>query len=112
MRDTALIIAMKVCWEHNIFVVVKPIGNNRYKLAISRNGREKIGEQVYGDKATQKYKVVEISGKKYKEEVTVESVHKKIEELYLHLYETNFKGIQPKPIVQESVPVEFNYNYQ
>jgi len=99
MRDTPFIIASKVCWEHNIYVIVKPIGNHRYKLAISRNGREKLGEQIYGDKTVQKFKMIETSdGKKHRQEIMVESVHKKIEELYIDIYQKNFKGMMPQPI--------------
>jgi hypothetical protein len=112
MRDTPFIIATKVCWEHNFFVVVKPIGNHRCKLAISRNGKEKIGEQVYSDKTEKKVKIVEKAGKKYREEILVESYHKKIEALYLDLYKKNFAPMQPKPIIPEELEVEFNYNYQ
>jgi len=101
MRNTDLYIATKVCWEHDVFVVVKPFGNNKYKIAISRNGREKIGEQIYSDVPKSKVLIYEKGGKKYRQDITIPSVHQKIEELYLHLYITNFKGIQPAAIVSE-----------
>jgi hypothetical protein len=98
MRDSALYVATKVCWEHDIYVVVVPVYNKKYRLAISRNGREKLGEQIYGDKEVTKTIEVEKYNKVQKHEIIIPSVHKKIEQLYLHLYETNFKGMMPQPI--------------
>ena len=109
MRDTALYIATKVCWDHDVYVVVKPISQHKYKLAISRNGREKPGEQVYGDHPVTKPIFIERNGKKYRQEVFVPSVHQKIVELYLDLYQKNFKGMMPKPIEPEN---NYQFNTQ
>ncbi|MBN8565257.1 MAG: hypothetical protein J0M25_00795 [Flavobacteriales bacterium] len=89
---------LKVCWEHDVFVVVKPITRGRYKLAISRNKREKLGENVYEDKPVNKTLIFEKNGKKYRQDVTIPSVHQMIEKLYFDLYEKNFKGMEPQPV--------------
>lgn len=101
MVNTEFIKVLKVCWEHNVFVVVKPISRGKYKLAISRNGREKIGEKIYEDKPVHKTLIFEKNNKKYRQDVTIPSVHQMIESLYKDLYNKNFKGMEPKPIIQE-----------
>lgn len=98
MRITPLYIATKVCWEHDIYVVIKPVSNKKYRLAISRNGREKLGEQIYELQDVIKKVEVERFGRKQIQEVIIPGLYRKIEQLYLHLYETNFKGMMPQPI--------------
>ena len=107
MRNSALYIATKVCWEHNVFVIIKPVTKIKFKIAISRNGKEKLGEQVYGDKTVWKTVTTEVRGRTIKQAVEFPSVHKKVEMLYLDLYEKNFKGMQPAPL--QPMPAEQNY---
>jgi hypothetical protein len=104
MENKALVRAMKVCWEHKMFVVVKPITKDKFRLAISRNGKEKVGEKVYENKPVTKILFIEANGKKYRQEVVIPSVHQMIETLYMDLYEKNFKGMEPAPVI----PVDFD----
>lgn len=107
MRDTELYFAQHFCWDHNIFIVVKPVNNNlKYRLAISRNGREKLGTQIYGDKQTlELIETTDANGKKKKVTVRIPSVHEKIKELYLDIYRKSCH-VKPYPVKFEK-PAEF-----
>lgn len=99
MRDTELYFAMHFCWDHNIFIVVKPINNNlKYRLAISRNGKEKLGTQIYGDKPSlEMIEQADANGKKKKVTIRIPSVHEQIKALYLDIYRKSCH-IKPYPV--------------
>ena len=103
MRNTELYFAQTFCWEHNIFVVVKPINNlGKYRLAISRNGREKLGDEIYEGTAKLKWQVIETAqGIQKKIKVLVPPVHERIKELYIDIYNKNFniKPVKPAELI-------------
>lgn len=91
--DKLFIEAQRYCWFNNIYVVVKPQPKKGiYKIAISRSGKEKIGHQEY--EGTLSFTtVVEKKGDKIiKHKVPVPSVHTKIRELYLDIYQKSINN--------------------
>lgn len=94
MRNTEFYFATNYCWENGIFIVVKPVNNNgQYRLAISRNGKEKIGHQVYKDKSTIKMinNIVAYGTQKNTTE-RVPAVDEKIKELYIDIFRKNINN--------------------
>lgn len=91
MRNTELYFAQKYCWDHNIFVVVKLTSKSgKYRIAISRNGREKLGEEIYENHSHMR--LVELqspTGQKTKHKVVVPAVHDKIESIYIDIFRKN-----------------------
>jgi hypothetical protein len=95
MRNTELYFAQKFCWDHQIFVVVKTTPKlGRYKLAVSRAGREKIGEEVYESNGyIRTVEMISPTGLKTKHKIPVPPLHVKIAELYIDIYHKNTKHI-------------------
>lgn len=75
---------MKPCLDHNILIYPKPQSSNggRYKIVIERNGKPKVGSEIYKNELS--YKKVQKQGKTGFEEVKVEvpSIWDKIFQLY------------------------------
>lgn len=89
--DKLFIEAQKYCWFNEIYVLVKPLPKRGvYKIIISRNGKEKVGNQEYQDSLS--FKIIEEKkGEKIiKHKIPIPSVHTKIRELYLDLYQKSF----------------------
>jgi hypothetical protein len=62
----------------------------RYRLAISRNGREKVGEEIYEhDISFRTFETESPTGIKTKHKIAVPPYWKKMEEIYIDIYEKN-----------------------
>lgn len=94
MEAKELVAITNTCWKHGIYVIVKPINNQgNYKLAVLKNGRETIGEEVYRDKAYEKITLEKKeAGPPKRIKTQIPSVHEKIQELYLKIYNKNFSS--------------------
>lgn len=91
MRNTELYFAQNYCWDHNIVVVVKQTGKpGKYRIAISRNGREKLGEEIYENHSSVRLmEVTSPTGQKTKHRYTVPPLHEKIESIYIDIFRKN-----------------------
>lgn len=91
--DKLFIEAQKYCWFNEIYVLVKPLPKRGiYKIIISRSGKEKVGHQEYEDKLSFKTIEEKKGDKVLKHKVAVPSVHTKIRELYLDIYQKSFNN--------------------
>ncbi|UOX35288.1 hypothetical protein LXD69_07155 [Flavobacterium sediminilitoris] len=86
----------KWCLENKITIYPKPVTNNgsRCKIVINRNGKEKIGSEIYEVQKT--FKEVEIqtpSGMKKVKQV-IPPLYEKIEQLYKDTYFKNQNKIE------------------
>lgn len=87
---------MKVCFEKGITIYPKPAGQNKaYRIVINRSGREKVGHEIYKDKAYDKISVDKSSGHIKKIMQHIPSVWDKILIIYDDIYQKNFKGMLP-----------------
>lgn len=94
-------IQQKVCWERGITVYPKPTNKRRhYRIVICRNGREKVGEEIYTDKAYEKIVIDKSSGVIKKNVQLIPSVWDKMLMIYDDIYKKNFFGMKPLPGVQ------------
>lgn len=104
MRDTLFYKASKYCWEHNIYVVVVPLASpGKFKLALSTNGKEKLGQEIYEVKSSRRLvSVVLPSGKLENQSVEVVPLHVGIQNLYISIYNKNTKENENKIQILET----------
>lgn len=80
---------MSWCISKNILIYPKASNTGKYRIIICRNGKEKLGNEIYQDKET--YKTVDVKTKNgvKKEKVRVPPLHDRIYELYKDIFEKN-----------------------
>lgn len=92
-QDILFIEAQRFCWHNETFIFVKTtVKKGRYRICISRNGKEKLGHEEYEGSVTFKTEVAKQGNKEVKIKKRIPPVHEKIRELYIDIYQKSINN--------------------